>query len=224
MTALIRIGDEASVRALLPYLRSQDAGQRAAPSRPCRACRMRSRHSCDQLLEDSDSDVRLLATELARNMPAENATRVLCGLLEREQHPNVCAAAIERAGRGRDTRRRSGAAVVRRTICWDSVSGLCGVDRHRPDFRRGRLRARWRAPSHRGTRAIHVTQEEIAATLRISLSSHRNDVCRQQTVLHRSPPGRAHCRHRIAVISGLFRDAALRFPTMRSNIWSMPSR
>ena len=29
MTALMRVGDEASVRALLPYLRSQDAGQRA---------------------------------------------------------------------------------------------------------------------------------------------------------------------------------------------------
>src|ERR1700722_3912161 len=30
MTALMRIGDEASVQALLPYLRSEDAGQRAA--------------------------------------------------------------------------------------------------------------------------------------------------------------------------------------------------
>jgi HEAT repeat protein len=29
MTALVRVGDEASVRALLPHLRSQDAGQRA---------------------------------------------------------------------------------------------------------------------------------------------------------------------------------------------------
>src|SRR6185295_14369943 len=42
------------------------------------------------LLADSDSDVRLLATELARNMPAENATQLLCRLLEHEQHPNVC--------------------------------------------------------------------------------------------------------------------------------------
>jgi FOG: HEAT repeat len=44
---------------------------------------------------DGDSDVRLLATELARNMPAENATQLLCRLLEHEQHPNVCAAAID---------------------------------------------------------------------------------------------------------------------------------
>jgi HEAT repeat protein len=39
--------------------------------------------------------VRILATELARNMPAQDATRVLCGLIEHEQHPNVCAAAID---------------------------------------------------------------------------------------------------------------------------------
>ena len=30
MTALMRVGDENSVAALLPYLRAQDAGQRAA--------------------------------------------------------------------------------------------------------------------------------------------------------------------------------------------------
>ena len=34
------------------------------------------------LLSDNDSDVRILATELARNMPAKEATRVLCNLLE----------------------------------------------------------------------------------------------------------------------------------------------
>ena len=40
MTALIRIGDEASVRAMLPYLRSQDAGLRAADqSRRCKVSR-----------------------------------------------------------------------------------------------------------------------------------------------------------------------------------------
>ena len=46
-------------------------------------------------LADGDPDVRILATELARNMPAADATHLLCGLLEHEQHPNVCAAAVE---------------------------------------------------------------------------------------------------------------------------------
>jgi HEAT repeat protein len=39
--------------------------------------------------------VRLLATELARNMDAAQATRLLCDLIEREQNPNVCGAAID---------------------------------------------------------------------------------------------------------------------------------
>jgi HEAT repeat protein len=95
MTALIRIGDAASVRALLPYLRSQDAGLRAATIEALQSLPNAISPYIDQLLEDNDSDVRLLATELLRNMPAEKATPALCRLLEREQHPNVCAAAIE---------------------------------------------------------------------------------------------------------------------------------
>jgi HEAT repeat protein len=95
MTALIRIGDAASVRALLPHLRSQDAGLRAATIEALQSLPNAISPYVDQLLEDNDSDVRLLATELLRNMPAEKATPALCRLLEREQHPNVCAAAIE---------------------------------------------------------------------------------------------------------------------------------
>ena len=95
MTALMRVGDEASVLALLPYLRSQDAGQRATAIEALQALPEAILPFMAALLADSDSDVRILATELARNMPAPDATRVLCGLLENEQHPNVCAAAID---------------------------------------------------------------------------------------------------------------------------------
>ena len=76
-------------------LRSQDAGLRAATIEALQSLPNAISPYVDQLLEDSDSDVRLLATELVRNMPAENATQALCRLLEREQHANVCAAAIE---------------------------------------------------------------------------------------------------------------------------------
>jgi HEAT repeat protein len=95
MTALMRVGDEASVRALLPYLRSQDAGERGASIEALQALPEAILPFMAPLLADSDSDVRLLATELARNMAAESATRMLCRLLEHEQHPNVCAAAID---------------------------------------------------------------------------------------------------------------------------------
>jgi len=47
------------------------------------------------LLRDRDVDVRLLACELARNLPADEASRVLCELLDHETEPNVCGAAVE---------------------------------------------------------------------------------------------------------------------------------
>ena len=95
MTALMRIGDAASVEAILPYLRSQDAGLRAAAIEALQALPEAIAPFMAPLLSDSDFDVRLLATELARNMNASEATGLLCGLIEREQHPNVCAAAID---------------------------------------------------------------------------------------------------------------------------------
>jgi HEAT repeat protein len=95
MTALMRTGNEASVEALLPYLRSQDAGQRAAVVEVLQTLPNAILPFMDSLLEDGNSDIRILATELARNMPAADATRILCTLLDNEPHPNVCAAAID---------------------------------------------------------------------------------------------------------------------------------
>jgi len=95
MTALMAIGDAASVEAILPYLRSQDAGLRAAAIEALQALPEAIAPFMAPLLSDRDSDVRLLATELARNMKTSDATRLLCDLIAREQHPNVCAAAID---------------------------------------------------------------------------------------------------------------------------------
>jgi HEAT repeat protein len=95
MTALMRIGNAASVEAMLPYLRSDDAGVRAAAIEALQALPEAIAPFIPPLLSDLDSDVRLLATELARNLNGPEATRLLCDLLEREQHPNVCAAAID---------------------------------------------------------------------------------------------------------------------------------
>jgi len=95
MTALMRVGNEASVMALLPYIRSQDAGQRATAIEALQALPSAIMPFMPALLADAESDVRILATELARNMEANDATRVLCKLIDSEPHPNVCAAAID---------------------------------------------------------------------------------------------------------------------------------
>jgi HEAT repeat protein len=95
MTALMRVGDEASVRVILPYLRAQDASQRAAAIEALQSLPGAIEPFIAVLFRDRETDVRLLATELVRNMPAAEATKLLCGLLASEQHPNVCAAAID---------------------------------------------------------------------------------------------------------------------------------
>jgi HEAT repeat protein len=95
MTALMRIGDESSIKVMLTYLRSQDASLRASAIEALQALPEGITPMLHTLLTDSDSDVRILATELVRNVPVADATRHLCALLETEKHPNVCAAAIE---------------------------------------------------------------------------------------------------------------------------------
>lgn len=94
-TALLRVGDEASVAALLPHLRSPDAGLRAVAIEALQALPNATLPFLGRLLADEDSDVRILAMELLRSMPAADATRLICELLEDEQHPNVCGAAVD---------------------------------------------------------------------------------------------------------------------------------
>ena len=71
MTALMRVGDEASVQALLPYLRAQDAAQRSAAIETLQALPEAVSPFMSTLLGDDDPDVRILAAELVRNMPAD---------------------------------------------------------------------------------------------------------------------------------------------------------
>jgi HEAT repeat protein len=77
MTALIRTGNAASIEVLLPYLRSQDASMRAAAIEALQALPDAIAPFMSPLLNDGDSDVRLLATELARNMEGSEAIDVL---------------------------------------------------------------------------------------------------------------------------------------------------
>jgi HEAT repeat protein len=95
MTALMRIGGEASVSALLPYLRSQNAAERACSIAALQAMPDAVAPFMAALLGDADVDVRILTAELARGLPAAEATRLLSEVLSREPEPNVCAAAVE---------------------------------------------------------------------------------------------------------------------------------
>ena len=95
LSGLARAGTDESLDAILPLLRSDDASARTSALDALRAMPATVAARLPRLLEDEDADVRLLACELAREIPAEQAMPVLAGLLARDPHPNVCAAAVE---------------------------------------------------------------------------------------------------------------------------------
>ena len=94
-TALTQIASPESVEQLVPLLRSDDAWLRTAALDALRAMKSLVRPYIPSLLHDANSDVRLLACELARDQPGKESAVLLCELLETEQEPNVCASAVE---------------------------------------------------------------------------------------------------------------------------------
>ena len=95
LTSLARVGNAESLAAVLPLLRSDAADLRTGALDALRAMAGAVAARLTDLLADPDPDVRLLACELARAIPAERAQQVLCDLIEQDAEVNVCAAAIE---------------------------------------------------------------------------------------------------------------------------------
>lgn len=94
-TSMARIGTAQSVDALIDLLRRDDASIRTSALDALRAMPEAVRARLPGLLEDADSDVRLLSCEIARGLPAADASAILSARLATEPEANVCAAAIE---------------------------------------------------------------------------------------------------------------------------------
>ena len=94
-TSLVRLGSPACVEAIIPCLRVDDPQLRGAALDALRAMIGVALPMLPALLADPDADVRLLTCDLARELPASDATRLLCDVLARETEPNVCAAAVD---------------------------------------------------------------------------------------------------------------------------------
>ena len=95
LTSLARLGNDESVEAVLPHLRSDDASVRTGALDALRAMGERVRPHLPGLLKDRDPDVRVLACDLARSLPGSEATPLLCAVLASEAEANVCAAAVD---------------------------------------------------------------------------------------------------------------------------------
>jgi HEAT repeat protein len=94
-TSLSRIGTPETVGALLTLLRSDDASLRTGALDTLRIMAVQVHDLLPKLLGDHDADVRILSCELARSLPNEEATGLMCGLLSAEREVNVCAAAVD---------------------------------------------------------------------------------------------------------------------------------
>ena len=94
-TSLALTGGEEAVQVLLPWLRSDDATRRGGAIEALQMMPDAVDAHMGALLQDSDCDVRILACELARKLPRERATSLLCAMLDRDDHPNACASAVD---------------------------------------------------------------------------------------------------------------------------------
>ncbi|MBS7539155.1 HEAT repeat domain-containing protein [Ancylobacter lacus] len=94
-TGLAGLGTGECADLLLALLRSPDAGLRGGALDALAAMPARLPARLPALLRDDDPDVRLLACGLARVLASDEATALMCAVLEREAEPNVCAAAVD---------------------------------------------------------------------------------------------------------------------------------
>lgn len=94
-TTLARLGTPEAAAAVLPHMRADDANLRTGALDALRAMPKAAAAHVPALLTDADVDVRILACELVRHLPAEEATRLLGELLAREPEVNVCASAVD---------------------------------------------------------------------------------------------------------------------------------
>ena len=93
-TALVSLNSPAAVEMILPHLRSDDAQIRTGALDALRIMPATVPYVA-ALLRDADSDVRILACEIARDLPSPHMAQALAGVLEADQVPNVCAAAVD---------------------------------------------------------------------------------------------------------------------------------
>ena len=94
-TSLATISSAASLDAILPYLRSDDASLRTGALDALRLMPGIVPGRLESLLCDPDPDVRLLACDLARDLSSQEARSLLSNLIEVDPLVNVCAAAVD---------------------------------------------------------------------------------------------------------------------------------
>jgi HEAT repeat protein len=94
-TSLVLIRSKEAAAAVASIIRSDDAQLRTGALDALGAMMDVGQPLLPALLSDPDPDVRLLACELVRPLDPHDGTELLRALLETEQLPNVCGAAVD---------------------------------------------------------------------------------------------------------------------------------
>jgi len=93
--SLVTIGGAPAAKLVQRLLRSADAGLRSGAVEALKRLGVDAVPVLDILLDDSDSDVRLLAIEVTRAWPSALAMPRLLRIIEQDPHVNVCGAAVD---------------------------------------------------------------------------------------------------------------------------------
>jgi hypothetical protein len=93
--SLVTIGGIQTAGLIAGLLRSADASVRGGAVEALKQMRDDAVPVLDALLDDQDSDTRLLAVEVTRTWPSSLAVPRLRHVIENDPHVNVCGAAVD---------------------------------------------------------------------------------------------------------------------------------
>ncbi|MGA2290503.1 HEAT repeat domain-containing protein [Bradyrhizobium sp.] len=93
--SLSDIGGTHAAELVAPFIRSDDAGLRGGAIEALKRLEGDAVAVLDALMNDPDTDVRILAVEVTRAWPGELAIPRLRRVFELDPHVNVCAAAVD---------------------------------------------------------------------------------------------------------------------------------
>jgi len=93
--SLVAIGGEPVADLVAPLIRHENAAVRGGAIEALKLLDDDAVAALDDLLEDPDSDVRVLAIEVTRSWPPALAAPRLRRIIETDPHVNVCGAAVD---------------------------------------------------------------------------------------------------------------------------------
>jgi HEAT repeat protein len=95
LNALAQLRDTVSLNGLIECLRSEDAALRNESIEILKELPDEVGAILENLLKDSDSDVRIFAVNILESLRHENVEKWLISVIEKDSHVNVCSTALD---------------------------------------------------------------------------------------------------------------------------------